>query len=204
MPLSAYATPTSELMDVNRILVLGGLPPVPDLVSALNESDAGLARDLYRMSLVEVASRGWWFNYKRDLWVEPSVAPGPITISNAFSAVTSSPKYPHWQDAPRVRLEVAPGSATGTLRDLDDNTTDFEEGLFVDVVYGIDPNNLPQEFRTYCVYHAASVFTPIMGVPFNERLLDEAYHRLDRAQSANMDVPNVLVENPETLLTWIR
>lgn len=196
------------LEDLNRVLLIGAVPPVPTLSSISMDSDAGLALGILRNTQRAKAARGWWFN--TDIRVE-FVPDGSslIAITNA-SSVTATRRLPGDPWFPRVRLEVAEGGSGGNLRNLDtddflfDDTTVLLDGsMYVDVIRQLDNDNMPQEFREYCVQCAGRQFARPMGIKVDAEDERFAYDQLDKANSARMEVHNTL-NNPTTYNIWNR
>lgn len=135
--------PLTELEAINEILAVGSNSPVSSL--AENQViDASLARNTLRSALSEILSKGWAFNTEEDLELVPD-QDGYIRLPRNTLRVRSS------------------GASAGTkltsrgtrLYSRTDRTDKFTAPVTVEIVLGLDFEDLPATARVYATIKAA-------------------------------------------------
>lgn len=135
--------PLTELEAINEILAVGSNSPVSSL--AENQViDASLARNTLRTALTEILTKGWAFNTEEDLELVPD-QDGYIRL-------------------PRNTLRIrSAGASAGTkftsrgtrLYSRTDRTDKFTAPVTVEIVLGLDFEDLPSTARVYATIKAA-------------------------------------------------
>ncbi|MDX0455490.1 phage tail protein [Sinorhizobium medicae] len=141
--MTAGLTPLTELEAINEILATGSESPI----STLEENvviDAALAMNTLRATSVEVQTRGWNFNTEDALQIQPDQE-GTILL-------------------PRNTLKVdTTGESSGInavqrgerLYNKTDKTYEFTGPVTVDLILGLDFEEMPSSARVYITIRAA-------------------------------------------------
>lgn len=135
--------PLTELEAVNEILAVGSNSPV----STLDENqviDASLAQSTLRSALIEILSKGWYFNTEEDLELVPD-QDGRIRLPRNT-----------------LRLRTSGGSKGSklvqrgtTLYDKTNKTDKFTASVTVELVLALEFEDLPSTVRMYATVTAA-------------------------------------------------
>lgn len=181
---------TTELEAINVMLTNIGESPVttlndPDVV------DAGIARTILASVNREVQSMGWWFN---------------IDIQRKFSPTTSN----------RIQLPLNTLRVDTTGQNVDKNyvqrgrflydvikhTFTISEPVTLDIVQGLDFDEIPETARRYITVRAARIFQErLLGTPtvssFNMKDEDNAMAAL-KSEHAEASDHNLLHDSYST------
>ncbi|MDX0762379.1 phage tail protein [Sinorhizobium medicae] len=134
--------PLTELDAVNEIL--GTIAESP--VNSLDEEvviDGSLAMKILKTTSAEVQTRGWWFNRLEGLELTPDVRKEIQLPPNVLKLAASG------QTASKV---VQRGLL---LYDLTNKTSQFEAPVTVDLIQGLEFEELPSSARVYITVRAA-------------------------------------------------
>ncbi|MDW9473882.1 phage tail protein [Sinorhizobium meliloti] len=134
--------PLTELDAVNEIL--GTIAESP--VNSLDEVvviDGSLAMKILKTTSAEVQTRGWWFNRLEGLELTPDVRKEIQLPPNVLKLAASG------QTASKV---VQRGLL---LYDLTNKTSQFEAPVTVDLIQGLEFEELPSSARVYITVRAA-------------------------------------------------
>lgn len=143
---SLYAR--NKLGMVNICLKAIGEAPLPNetvLESVVVGTDAFVAKDIVHETMLEVQSRGWFFNTERDYELIPD--------SNGFIAVPLNV----------LRIDQNTGDTSiiiknGRLYDRSTKSFKFTGSVTLDIIFLIDYENLPINAYQYIAYRAARKF----------------------------------------------
>ncbi|MGN6552081.1 MAG: hypothetical protein ACTHJ3_19625 [Pararhizobium sp.] len=137
------STPLTELEAINEILAVGADSPISSLDD--NEIiDASLAASTLRSTLVEIQTRGWSFNTDEGLKIVPDQEGFIRLPRNTLRVDTSG-------DSASINC-VQRGLR---LYNKDGHTYVFGAPVTVDIVQGLDFEDLPSTARMYVTIRAA-------------------------------------------------
>ncbi|WP_421276151.1 hypothetical protein [Aeromonas veronii] len=134
-------TPTTELEAVNEILSSIGESPVNSLESGLD--DANMALQVLRSVSRAVQSMGWYFNREFG-----------FKLSADDKGVVYVPENTLRLDSNRTDFMLR----AGKIYDANNHTYTLNRGVCVDLVLGLDFEELPEVARCYITLKSARVF----------------------------------------------
>lgn len=141
--MASGLTPLTELEAINEILAVGSESPV----STLDENeviDASLAKNTLRATLVEIQTRGWSYNTDESLEIVPDQE-GFIRLPRNTLRVDTV--------GPSASLNCIQRGLR--LYNKTDKTYVFTSPVTVDIVLGLDYEDLPSTARMFAVIRAA-------------------------------------------------
>ena len=157
----------TELSAVNAILGAIGQSPITSLV--FTNPEVSFIYNLLRDANVDVQSEGWHFNSEKHVQYIPDTTTNKIEIGSDVLQidVTDGWSKRHYDV---VRRTATDGKAY--LYDKYDHTDDWSElnddGIYLDVVKLYSYADLPEPFKRYIIYKAATrAATQLVG---NEKL----------------------------------
>lgn len=152
---------TTELEAINVMLTNIGESPVttlndPDVV------DAGIARTILSSINREVQSQGWWFNIDKQREFNP-------TSSNQIQLPVNTLRV----DTTGLTADKNYVQRGRFLYDVVKHTFTIDKPVTIDIVQGLDFDEIPETARRYITLRAARVFQErMLGTPtlssFNE------------------------------------
>ena len=185
----------TELEAINTMLSMIGESPVnsTDLDSL---APGAIARDILREISRAQQSRGFYFNTEEDyLLVRNASNEIQVPINTMGISPESIERYP---DTISIR--------NNTLYNLTTHSYEFEQDLVLDLILGLDFNQLPQTAREYFTMEAAKRFTSrySQSDPLFKFSNDELKEAREIFLSEDMRIkPRRLLENRGTL-EWSR
>lgn len=141
--MASGLTPLTELEAINEILAVGSDSPV----STLDENeviDASLAKNTLRATLVEIQTQGWSYNTDESLEIVPDQE-GFIRLPRNTLRVDTV--------GPSANINCVQRGLR--LYNKTDRTYLFKLPVTVDIVLGLDYEELPSTARMYAVIRAA-------------------------------------------------
>lgn len=141
--MTAGLTPLTELEAINEILATGSDSPI----STLEENtviDASLAMNTLRSTSVEVQTRGWNYNTEDSLKIAPDQE-GTILLPRNTLKV----------DTVGESANINAVQRGLRLYNKTDKTYAFDAAVTVDIVLGLDFEDLPSTARLYITIRAA-------------------------------------------------
>jgi len=178
-------TLSTELDAINEMLSVIGEAPVNSTTNT-GLIDAVMAKQILDRTSREVQSKGWHWNTNK--------------------AYTLTPDSDGYLNLPSTTLKVDPCDPTIDavqrglkLWDRVNNTYVFEDDVDVDIVVGLDFDQLPQSARTYISIRAARIFQDrVVGSEtlsgFNDKDEESALVTLLQDEAENADY-NMLTDN---------
>lgn len=143
----AYLEPTTELEAINTMLSVIGEAPINTLEGAL-PADADIARRILEEVSREVQAKGWYFNTERNYPLLPNEEGEIVLPRNATHVDVSL----GWNPGLEVVLRGQ------RLYNLTDHTFKFTGKVYVDIVFLLPFEELPQTARHYITIRAARKF----------------------------------------------
>lgn len=141
--MASGLTPLTELEAINEILATGSESPISTLEDNV-VIDAALAKNTLRATSVEVQTRGWNFNSDEGLKLAPDQV-GDVRLPLNTLKVDTSGESANLNCIQR-----------GTrLYNKTDRTYTFTSPVTVDIVYGLNFDELPSTARLYITIRAA-------------------------------------------------
>lgn len=180
---------TTELEAVNVMLSNIGESPVNTLDDS-DVVDAGIAKTILRSVSREVQARGWWFNTDLQRSFTPTTDSRIQLPQNTLRVDTAGTDRVEKNFVQRGRF----------LYDAANHTYDITEDAILNIVVGLDFEELPESARRYINLRAARIFQErMLGTPtisaFNER--DEVV-ALSMLQSEDMEASDLNMLNDST------
>lgn len=129
---------------VNQMLAGIGEAPIQNLVDEANE-DSLIAQATLDEVCRELSTEDWWFNREREVKFTPD-AQGHIEIPETMVTVES-----HFK---RGALRCDYTVRSGRLYNLDENTDEFTQDVYLDVVYLLEWEDLPVAAQVYVTARA--------------------------------------------------
>lgn len=184
--------PTTELEAVNLMLSAIGEAPVSSLTDP-SLLDASLAKEVLEQTSIALQTRGLHCNTDLNFKLLRTQASGnEIHLPTNTAKVDSTGSSAH-------RDVVQRGNK---LYDRDNHTFTFDEDIFVDIVYLLDFDELPQHVRRYAMTKASRRFqTRFMGsetlAGFTAQDEQEALIEFERTEAQTEDT-NLLTGSYDT------
>jgi hypothetical protein len=201
MPSLTPLAETTELAAVNRLLSAIGEAPISDLAASTRE-DVSLAVTLLKEASVEVQSMGWRFNteYGYELAPDGTVAwadtDGDTTTLNVWHKPSGLLSYRLTQSPAQAELDIvlrksrSYQSASAYVLvfydrrlNRDGLDSDHYEHLYIDPVWLVDWDFLPEVARRYIVCRAARQRSPAAGGRGRGHLPARQHQRLERSRT---------------------
>ena len=159
----------TELSAVNAILGAIGQSPVT-AVSGNANPEVSFIYNLLRDANVDTQTEGWHFNTERHVKYTADSVTNKITIGSDILQIDVSKGWTHRQ------YDVV--KRDGVLYDKLDHTDDWsdltDDGIDLDIVKLITFENLPEVFKRYITYKAATrAATQLIGNPQLAQLLGQ-------------------------------
>ena len=130
----------SELDAVNQMLLAIGSGVTTSITGNTNR-DVAACRDILRRARVRVCSEGWNFNTESDIAMEPDAESGSIELpSNTLHVDNSSERY-------QSGLDLVQRGAR--LYNREGNTYSFSKTIYIDRVFEMEWDDLPEVARHY-------------------------------------------------------
>lgn len=130
----------SELDAVNQMLLAIGSGVTTSITGNTNR-DVAACRDILRRARVRVCSEGWNFNTEADIAMEPDAESGNIELpSNTLHVDNSSERY-------QADLNLVQRGAL--LYNREGNTYTFSKTIYIDRVFEMEWDDLPEVARHY-------------------------------------------------------
>jgi hypothetical protein len=130
----------SELDAVNQMLLAIGSGVTTSITGNTNR-DVAACRDILRRARVRVCSEGWNFNTEADIAMEPDAESGNIELpSNTLHVDNSSERY-------QADLDLVQRGAL--LYNREGNTYTFSKTIYIDRVFEMEWDDLPEVARHY-------------------------------------------------------
>lgn len=130
----------SELDAVNQMLLAIGSGVTTSITGNTNR-DVAACRDILRRARVRVCSEGWNFNTEADIAMEPDAESGNIELpSNTLHIDNSSERY-------QADLDLVQRGAL--LYNREGNTYTFSKTIYIDRVFEMEWDDLPEVARHY-------------------------------------------------------
>jgi len=186
--MATLLTPTTELEAVNECLANIGQSPVSSISGDIGV-DAALALQLVRSVSRELQVRGWYWNTDYDYPLTPNGDKEILLPANTFSV------DPTGDD--RDKDYVQRGRK---LYDRKNRTYLFDDPVDVEIVIGLEFDELPEAARRYIALRAARIFqNRVEGAndPEDRQSEDLAYADLVNEDMRVQD-NNMLTDNYET------
>jgi len=147
--MAVYAS-TTTLEAVNEILLNAGLLPVNSLSSAT--PDVEKAKAILTSSSRQVQSQGWSFNTDRNFKISPDATADHIIIPlNAMSVDTVG-------ESAALEVTQRDGILRKTNRIDGEDPRVFDSAVYLDIVYYLPFEEIPQAARWYITVKAARRF----------------------------------------------
>lgn len=154
---------TTELEAVNVMLSNIGESPVNTLDDS-DVVDAGIAKTILRSVSREVQSRGWWFNTEIERVFTPTNDNRIQLPQNALRVDTAGTDRTSKNFVQRGRF----------LYDVTNHTYDITEDAILNIVVGLNFEELPESARRYINLRAARIFQErMLGTPTISAFNDE-------------------------------
>lgn len=130
----------SQLDAVNQMLLAIGSGVTTSITGNTNR-DVAACRDILRRARVRVCSEGWNFNTEADIAMEPDAESGNIELpSNTLHVDNSSERY-------QADLDLVQRGAL--LYNREGNTYTFSKTIYIDRVFEMEWDDLPEVARHY-------------------------------------------------------
>jgi hypothetical protein len=145
-----YLAPRTELDAVNDMLATILEAPVDSLEGELETPDVTLAKAVLGRVNREIQSIGWCFNKEYAYPLTKTIDNEFVLPSNAIEVVVNRQKHPTLNVVERDRK----------MYDIDNHTFKFEnmDTLYVDIVFVLPFEDLPEAFRKYITIRACRIF----------------------------------------------
>lgn len=186
--MATLITPTTELEAVNECLANIGQSPVSSISGDIGV-DAALALQLIRSINRELQVRGWYWNTDYDYPLTPNGDKEILLPANTLSV------DPAGDD--RNKDYVQRGRK---LYDRKNRTYLFDAAVDVEIIFGLEFDELPEAARRYIALRAARIFqNRVEGSndPEDRESEDRAYADL-MAEDMRVQDNNMLTDNWET------
>ena len=183
--------PTTELEAVNLMLSAIGEAPVSSLTDP-SLLDASLAKEVLEQTSIALQTRGLHCNTDLNLKLTRDATSNEINLPTNTAKVDST-------GTSVTRDVVQRGSK---LYDRDNHTFTFDEDIYVDIVYLLEFDDLPQHVRRYAMTKASRRFqTRFMGsetlAGFTAQDEQEALIEFERTEAQTEDT-NLLTGSYDT------
>ncbi|MAH44907.1 hypothetical protein CMI37_03710 [Candidatus Pacearchaeota archaeon] len=139
---------TTELEAVNTMLSAVGTSPVSTITGSVG-ADVSMATNILEEIRREVLSRGWAFNYEKEVELTPD-GDNIITLAENVLRIDSSPGF-------NLNLDLVQRGTS--LYDKKAHTTTITESkVTVNIMYHLEWTALPEAARRYMMVRAARIF----------------------------------------------
>lgn len=146
--MSTVLTPTTELEAINTILSVIGESPISSTSEISSVADAVTAQSILSEVSRQVQTKGWHFNYDKQITLSPDAYSGEITVPpNCLRVDTSG----NDRDVDVVHRGTR-------LYDRTKHTYKIDKPLVVDMIVLLPFTDLPQSARHYITIKAARIF----------------------------------------------
>ncbi|QDP60602.1 MAG: putative tail tubular protein [Prokaryotic dsDNA virus sp.] len=130
----------TELDAVNQMLIAVGSGVVTSISGNTNR-DVAACRDILKRARIRVCAEGWHFNTETDIAMAPDATTGMIELpSDTLHVDDSSERY-------QSQLDIIQRGSR--LYNRDGNTYKFTKTIYVDRVFEMDWDDLPEVARHY-------------------------------------------------------
>ena len=165
----------TELSAVNAILGAIGQSPVTSIVGNANP-EISFIYNLLRDSNIDIQNEGWHFNIEKHVAFTPDAVTNKIEISSDILQIDVTDNWTSKKYDVVKRTNATDGKQY--LYDKYDHTDDWSElgtgDLLCDVVWLYKFTDLPEPFKRYIIYKAATrAATQLVGNPQLATLLGQ-------------------------------
>lgn len=185
----------TKLDAVNEILAATGRPPITVLDTNGQSHAAHAERELDRAEL-EIQSRGWTYNTRKEVELSPD---GTSRIAVPESAITIDADG---DDAHRGITQIG-----AYLYSLDENSDEFDSDLTVTYILRYEFTCIPYPVQHWIVRYAAAEFNLQHGVPEKHHLIEQrridAEHKAKKFENDMADA-NILTTREAQELKGVR
>lgn len=183
--------PMTLLEAVNLLLEVIGVAPVSSLLTGETNVDVETALRSIHTTSMAVQARGWDFNTEEELTLDPHPTTGEISLpTNCLKVdVSGTDRY-----EPIVRRGPV-------LYDKREKTTNIGREVVVNMVIGLDFEDLPQSARNYVTIRAARGFAEGRTTPtsrYTEQMEFDALAEM-QAEEDQSDDRTIFEKNPHMI-----
>ena len=193
-------TPSTKLSSVNAMLAAVGEAPITNLAADLSEAQTAIniLDDVSR----ETQTRGWSWNTVVNRKIKRT-STDEVMMPAATLAVDIKDPYTKRQDRSRKVTY-----RNNKLYDLLKSTYEFEDDPTVDIIIGLDFDELPESARRYITLDATSRYMQtILGADVDMQTLQQqaikAWVQLEQEEDNGADL-NIISDQPLSAYTAIR